>query len=236
MNNNMIHIKTAMELFPGFQYLFRGDMAEIDFSVIEFLLKQGWALESSDEARINAVFQAGMDKNDIYGTSFSSLSSVKDVIGKCRFVASDMDELRIINEAAAGILPQGHLESVGISVVLEDYDNKKLKGFRMTDISELSAFARKLPYISLRGCFLKGDTHNLSGESLGRYIQNCYETAKQISTLVPCKISYVDAAGCMEPVFQTIQEGREVSDKLKIMAEIVNNLNQTSFYAKLLIQ
>jgi hypothetical protein len=232
----MINIESAMELLPGFQYLYKGDTDELDASIIGHIIKQGWAMESSSETRINAVFQAGMDKNDIYCTSSSSLSTIKGAIGKCRFIASGMDELKLINEVASDYLAHGHLESVGLSVVADDYDDEKLKGFRMKDLPELSKEARRLPFISIRGCFILGNVNRLTGESLGRYIQNCYGTAKQISTLIPCKISYVNLAGCLQPVLRTIGEGQEASKELKTLSDIVSSLNKTPFNAGLLIQ
>ncbi len=198
MNDTMINIESAMELLPGFQYLYKGDTDELDASIIGHIIKQGWAMESSSETRINAVFQAGMDKNDIYCTSSSSLSTIKGAIGKCRFIASGMDELK--------------------------------------DLPELSKEARRLPFISIRGCFILGNVNRLTGESLGRYIQNCYGTAKQISTLIPCKISYVNLAGCLQPVLRTIGEGQEASKELKTLSDIVSSLNKTPFNAGLLIQ
>lgn len=234
MNINMEKAESALKLIPGFQYLYKG---EINTAALEYLIKKGWALEAADGESIDMAYQAGMDKNNIYFTAFSDDPAVvKASIGKCRFVASSFKDIELINEAASGYLAPGHLEVIGITVILKDYDDGKLPGFRTEELTELSAEARKLRFISIRGCFLQGDTKGLSGESLGKYLRDCYETAKLVTTTIPCGMSYVNAGSCVEPVVQTIGAGYEAQEKLKTAAEIMVNQNQTAFYAKLLIQ
>lgn len=234
MNINMEKAESALKLIPGFQYLYKG---EINTATLEYLIKKDWALEVEDGESICMASQAGMDKNNIYCRAFSdNPAAVEAFIGKCRFVASSFKEMELINEAASRYLAPGHLEVIGITVVLKDYDDGKLPGFRTKELSELSAAARNLRFISIRGCFVQGNTNGLSLESLGKYLRDCYETAKLVTTAIPCGMSYVNAGSCLEPVVQTIHAGHEAQEKLKTAAKIIVNQNQTAFYANLLIQ
>lgn len=234
MDRNMEKAESALKLLPGFQYLYKG---EANAAVLEYLMKKGWALEASGDRSIDMALQAGMDKSDIYCTAFSDTPPiVKASVGRCRFVASSYEELELVNEAAAGYLPPGRLEVIGIAVVLKDYDDGRLAGFKTEELARLSAEARKLRFISIRGCFAMGNTGGLSGESLGKYLQSCYETAKLVTTAIPCGMSYVNAGDCMEPVLRTVDEGQEACEKLKTAAKIVVSQSQTFSYTKLMMQ
>ncbi len=234
MNDRMKRAESVLEMLPGFQYLYKG---EVNTEIVKYLIKKGWALEAEDCGSVHLSSLAGMDRNDIY---FSALdkepAAIKAAIGTCRFVASSLKEMELINEAAAGYLAPGHLEVIGISVIAEAYDNGKMPGFRMEELSQLAAEARTLRFISIRGCFIQGNTKGLSGENLGRYLRDCYETAKLVTTTIPCGMSYINAGNTMEPAVQTMKSGQEDKEKLQTAAKIMVNQNQTAFYAKLLLQ
>lgn len=234
MNDGMEKVESVLELIPGFQYLYKG---EINGDTVKCLMKKGWALEAEDIGSVRLASLAGMDRNDIYFTALcKEPAAIKAAIGTCRFVVSSFKEMELINEAAAGYLSPGHLEIIGIAVIPKAYDNGKLPGFPVEELSQLSAEARKLHYISIRGCFIRGNTKGLSGESFGRYLRDCYETAKQVTTTIPCGMSYINAGNSMEPAVQTMKSGKEALEKLQTAAKIMVNQNQTAFYAKLLLQ
>ena len=234
MNAVLEKAESVLTLLPGFQYLYNG---KADDSVLEYLLKRGWAIEARDEETVLRAEKAGMDRYDIYYTApCKDRAIIEANIGKCRFVASDFKEMELINEAAAKILAPGYLEVVGLSVIPEKYDDGKQSGFPIEELPQLSAAARILRSISIRGCFVQGGTNGLYGESLGRYLRDCYETAKQVTTIIPCGMSYVNACNCMEPLFRTLQSGGKTQEELMTAAGILAKQNQTAFYAKLLIQ
>ncbi len=234
MNDRMEKAESVLELLPGFQYLYKG---EVNTETVNYLIKKGWALEAEDCGSVHLASVAGMDRNDIYFPAlYKEPAAIKAVIGTCRLVASSLKEIELINEAAAGYLASGHLEVIGIAVIAEAYDNGKMPGFRVEELSQLAAEARKLRFISIRGCFIQGNTEGLSGEKLGRYLRDCYETAKLVTTTIPCGMSYINAGNSMEPVVQTMKSGREAQEKLQTAAKIMVNQNQTAFYAKLLMQ
>lgn len=234
MNDRMDKAESVLELIPGFQYLYK---EEVNTATLEYLIKKGWALEAADGESIRLASLAGMDKNDVYCRAlYKDPAVIESAIGKCRFVASSFKEMELINDGAAGKLASGHLEVIGLTVIPKDYDDGKLPGFRTEELSELSAEARKLRFISIRGCFIQGNTKGLFGESLGRYLRDCYETAKLVTTTIPCGMSYVKAGSCLEPAVQTMDCGHEARERLKTAARIVADQNQTAFYAKLLIQ
>jgi len=87
MNDRMKKAESVLEMLPGFQYLYKG---EVSTETVKYLIKKGWALEAA---------------------------AIKAVIGTCKFVAFSLKEMELINEAAAGYLAPGHLEVIGISVI-----------------------------------------------------------------------------------------------------------------------
>lgn len=226
--------ESVLKLLPGFQYLYKG---EVNADIVKHLIKKGWALEAEDSGSARLASLAGMDRNDIYfPTLCKEPEAIKAVIGTCKFVVSSLKEMELINEAAAGYLAPGHLEVIGIALIPEAYDNGKMPGFKVEELSRLSSEARKLRFISVRGCFIRGSTKGLSGESFGRYLRDCYETAKLVTTTIPCGMSYISACNSLEPAVQTMKSGPEARKKLQTAANIMVNQNQTAFYAKLLLQ
>lgn len=234
MNDRIKKAESVLEMLPGFQYLYKG---EVNTETMKYLIKKGWALEAEDCGSVHLASLAGMDRNDIYFQALDKEpAAIKAVIGTCRFVASSLKEIELINEAAAGNLAPGHLEVIGIAVIAEAYDDGTMPGFRVEELSQLAAEARKLRSISIRGCFIKGNTKGLSGETLGRYFRDCYETAKLVTTTIPCGMSYINVGNSIEPAEQTMISGQEAQEKLQTAAKIMTNQNQTAFYAKLLLQ
>ncbi|MDR2024842.1 MAG: hypothetical protein LBQ71_16715 [Hungatella sp.] len=234
MNDRMKKAESVLEMLPGFQYLYKG---EVNTETVKYLIRKGWALEAEDCGSVHLASLAGMDKNDIYFPApYKEPEAIKAVIGTCKFVASSLKEMELINEAAAGYLAPGHLEVIGISVIVEAYDNGTMPGFRVEELFQLAAEARKLRFISIRGCFIQANTNGLSGEDLGRYLRDCYETAKLVTTTIPCGMSYINAGNSMEPAVQTMKSGQEAQEKLQTAAKIMVNQNKTAFYAKLLLQ
>lgn len=234
MNDRMEKAESVLELLPGFQYLYKG---EVNTETVDYLIKKGWALEAEDCGSVQLASLAGMDRNDIYFPAlYKEPAAIKAVIGTCRFVASSLKEIELINEAAAGYLAPGHLEVIGIAVIAEAYDNGEMPGFRVEELSQLAAEARKLRFISIRGCFIQGNSKGLSGEKLGRYLRDCYETAKLVTTAIPCGMSYINIGNSMDPAVQTMKSSREAQETLQTAAKIMVNQNQTAFYAKLLLQ
>ncbi len=234
MNVVLERAESALELLPGFQYLYSGNA---DDSVLEYLVKKSWAIETRAEEMVLRAEKAGMDRYDIYYTgSYEDPVVIETIIGKCRLVVSNYKEMEQINAAAAKVLAPGYLEVIGLSVIPDNYGDGEQSGFSMEELPDLSASARKLRSISIRGCFVRSNTDGLYGESLGRYLRDCYETAKQVTTIIPCGMSYVNAGSCMEPLFQTMQHGGEIQEEFRTAADILVNQNQTAFYAKLLIQ
>lgn len=234
MKNQMEQAEAVLGLHSGFQYLYKG---EVNADIVEQLIKKGWALDAKDYESVRLASSAGMDRNDIYFTTlFKEPEVVKAALGTCRFVVSSLAEMKLINEAAAGCLAPGHLEVIGIAVIPKAYDNGKLPGFPVEELSGLSAEARKLRFISIRGCFIQGNTKGLSGEELGKYLRVCYETAKLVTTTIPCGMSYLNACNFIEPAAQIMKSNQEAMEKLQTSATIMVNQNETAFYAKLLLQ
>ncbi|HBE86241.1 MAG TPA: hypothetical protein DDW53_13835, partial [Lachnoclostridium sp.] len=63
MNDRMEKAESVLELLPGFQYLYKG---EVNTETVVYLIKKGWALEAEDCGSVQLASLAGMDRNDIY--------------------------------------------------------------------------------------------------------------------------------------------------------------------------
>lgn len=179
-----------------------------------------------------AANRSGIEAGDIYFTAAQkSAEDIRRVIGRCRMIADNLDELRRINHAAQSVSKTGFLEPVGIRLTLADGDKQ---GVEPHDLPALSRELRHLPAISVRGCFVQGRVADLHGEELGPYFRSCYEAAKQMSAVLPCVIAFLCISGGGEAARQAAQKHPETLPALRRAADIVMAQNRSSFYARLL--
>ncbi len=168
---------------------------------------------------------------DIYFTApYKSETDICRVIGKCRIVADSVEELRRIDHAVQD--RAGTLEPVGIRLALDGWEGP---GIPIDALPELSREMRKLPALSVQGCFVQGDTAGLYGAALGRYYRNCYEAAKRMSAVLPCKITFLCITGGGTAAQKNAREQPETLPEFFRTTEIVAAQNRSAFYARLLI-
>lgn len=178
----------------------------------------------------------GFAPDDIFYTApVKGPDDISKALGKCRFVANDAEELRLIDQAVQAQPQTGFLEPVAICVVPAAWEEKSLPGFPESQLSAMAKTVKTLPALTIRGCFFQGDLSGLHGEALGHYFRSCYESAKRISTLLPCKISWLGILGGWEAAERNAAEHPETFAAFQREAEIVAAQNRSAFYARLIL-
>lgn len=220
------------KLIPGYQYLCS---AAPDAVTSPHLLTHNYGCNATSITDVQAAGTNGIDANDIYYTQpDKQRKQIELSFGKCRFVTGSLEEMQMIDEIAAAHLAEGHLEIIGLQVIPDTYDDGHQYGFRASELSELAARFRSLQNISIRGCFIAGNIADLSGSDLIHHYRLCYETAKLVTTAIPCGMSYVCFGACTEAVYQSYVKDTTSLPEICQTAQIVRHQNDTAFYARLL--
>ena len=164
----------------------------------------------------------------------AALAPEYHVPAQCYLLANSLDDLRRCN-ADAQPNADGALTRVGLRIVPPAFDDAALTGVRVSELSRLAPEIRQLRFITVRGCFVRGRLDGLHGKALGRFFRVCYESAKQMTVILPCAMPYLCAEGALAALAYNQNEHPETLDEAVTAARIVAMQNQTAFYAKLLI-
>ncbi|BAK98398.1 hypothetical protein OBV_12000 [Oscillibacter valericigenes Sjm18-20] len=194
------------------------------------------AVNATTCEQVERAFELGLEPKRIYfSRPEKTEEEIQRAIGKCRLVANDWEELCQIDRIARLHLQEGFLESVGLRVVSQRYDDGNQPGIPEKTLPELAQKAKTLPAISVRGCFVQGNSSGLHGDALGRYFRESYELAKRITVILPCGMPYLCIVDGAEAACQNAAEHPETLEKFLRHAKIVAAQNQTAFYAELLL-
>lgn len=219
-------------LIQGYQYL----CSETADTILSPRLRaNNYGCNAKNLMQVEAAFTNGIEANDIYFTQHhKQREQIEAAFGKCRFVTGSLEEMKMIDEIAAKHLDEGYLEVIGLQVIPDTYDDGRQYGFRMSELAELASDFRKMQHISIRGCFIEGNIASLQGNDLIHHYRLCYETAKLVTTAIPCGMSYVCFGACTDAVYQSSVEQQALLPEICKAAEIVRHQNDTAFYARLL--
>lgn len=149
-------------------------------------------------------------------------------------LANSLDELRRC-DADARPEAGGELTRVGLRIVPDAFDDAALAGIRVSELSLLAPEIRQLQRITVRGCFVRGRLDGLHGKALGRFFRACYESAKQMTVILPCAMPYLCVENGLAALARNQADHPETLSDAVTAAQIVAMQNQTAFYAKLLI-
>lgn len=149
-------------------------------------------------------------------------------------LADSLDDLRRRN-AEAEPNARGELSRVGLRIVPDAFDDAALTGVRVSELARLAPEIRQLRAITVRGCYVCGRLDNLHGKALGRFFRACYESAKQMTVILPCAMPYLCVENGLAALAYNQAEHPETLQDAVTAAQIVAMQNQTAFYAKLLI-
>ena len=221
------------QLIPGYQYLCSSNT---DITSYSHLLNHGYGCSAGSIMEVTAAGSNGIKANDIYFTQHHKKpEQLEQVFGKCRLVSGSLNEMQMIDDIASKHLDSAHLEVIGIHVIPDDYNDGNTHGFPVSELVRLASSFRKLRHLSIRGCFIEGPVSSLQGNDMQRHFRLCYETAKQVSTAIPCGMSYVCFGACTDAVSRISAQQKESLPDICKAAEIVLHQNDTAFYAKLLM-
>lgn len=156
------------------------------------------------------------------------------VAAQRRLLANSLDDLRRCN-AEAQPNTGGEPARIGLRIVPDAFDDGVLAGVRVSELSRLAPEIRQLRSITVRGCFVRGRLDGLHGKELGRFFRACYESAKQMTVILPCAMPYLCVEGGLAALAYNQSEHPETLGEAITAAQIVAMQNQTAFYAKLLI-
>ncbi len=102
--------------------------------------------------------------------------------------------------------------------------------FPETMLAELSPKLKKLAGISINGCVICAPCRQFTPEQAADYFQNCYQTAKRMTTTLPCTLSYIYMPGSL-PMLQKLSGA--AYDKAFTAASTFAMQNETAFFARL---
>ena len=149
-------------------------------------------------------------------------------------LANSLDDLRRCNTEAQPNAA-GELTRIGLRIIPDAFDDDSVMGVRVSELSEIASEIRQFRNITVRGCFVRGCLDSLHGKELGRFFRACYESAKQMTVILPCAMPYLCVDGGLAALAYNRSEHPETLDDAVTAAQIVAMQNQTAFYAKLLI-
>ncbi len=193
---------------------------------------QGVCVPAESVSEVLQAAARGTDAEEIYYIG-EKTAEIVEIIGKCRMIANDLEELRRIDAAAR---TAGQLQKVGLRMVPEEFDDGLRPGVRFFGLAELAREAKKLDGVTVRGCFVNGRLDGLHGKELGRYFRACYNCAKQMTVVLPCAMPYLCAENALAALdFNQTAHPETLEDCLRA-AQIVAMQNETAFYARLFIK
>ena len=210
-----------MALLPEFQLITEAaDAAKLQGS---------GAVSAHSVAEVLAAAKLGLGSREIfYGAP--GQGSVGEILGKCRIVANSMEELIQINEASASC---GVITMVGLRLCTLGFESDAMT---TSELRDLVHDIKQLKNISVCGCIVTGDINGLHGKALGKYVRASYQTAKDMTYILPCTMPYIVVEGLLEAAARNEAEHPEDFQEFLTAANIVGMQNATAFYADYYIQ
>lgn len=186
-------------------------------------------IEAMTVGEVLAASEMGMGRREIFYAA-ANKEQIATVLDKCRIVANSMEELRVINEASA---EAGVVTMVGLRLTAVGF-----RGIAMTtdELRGLVHEIKQLKAVSVCGCIITGEVDGLHGKALGKYIRSSYQTAKDMTYILPCSMPYICVEGCLEAMARNEAEHPEDFQDFLTAANIVGMQNSTAFYADYYIQ
>lgn len=223
----------ASQLTPEYQLLWRGQLTKQDAAV---LLERGFSADACTADAVLQLEELGFMREDVFYSALEkSEEALRLALGKCRLIANSLEELRHIHSIVQQYPSASRLESVGLRLIPEAYDDGKQPGIPVAHLPAIAREIKQFPAISIRGCFVTGNLTGLHGQALGRFYRACYETAKLMTVTLPCAMPYICMENCIEAMIRNRKTHPETLAELQRTASIVASQNSTAFYARLLI-
>ena len=182
------------------------------------------AIEARNTAQVLTASQLGLGNREIF-YAMPGREAVGGILGKCRIVANSMEDLVKINEAAAacGITTMVGLRLGALGFGSDAMTTGELRGL-VHDIKQLKN-------VSVCGCIVTGEIEGLHGKELGKYVRASYQTAKDMTYILPCTMPYIVVEGLLAAAARNEAEHPEDFQDFLTAANIVGMQNATAFYA-----
>lgn len=194
-------------------------------------IKDIGVIEAASVAEVLGASEMGLGRREIFFTAHTAADTAA-VLGKCRIVAESMDDLIAINEGAAA---EGQLTMVGLRIAADGFGAGQ-NAITMTQLQGMVHDIKQLKSISVCGCIVVGNIEGLHGKELGKYVRSSYQTAKQMTYILPCTMPYICIEGCLEAAARNEAEHPEDFQEFLTAANIVGMQNVTAFYADYCMQ
>lgn len=163
------------------------------------------------------------DPHGVFLSARAPQEELEAAFGRCRYLASDADELKAIDELAGPRLQRGYLENVALRVLAE-YSPREAGGFCTKDSEELARLLRKARNLAVRGVFVPLDPIG----DLCSQVREAFSLVKKLRSDLPCMLH----SFCLEGVLEPLAAGdAELLNTVRMIAA----LNDTSLYARFFI-
>ena len=218
--------RRLMGLLPEF-FMFTG-MADAD------KIKDIGVIDAKSVEEVLAASEMGLGRREIFFNPHTAADCAA-VLGKCRIIAESWEDLVAINEGAAPVTADGRLLMVGLRIAADGFKCSKT-AITTEQLRELVHPIKQLKNISVCGCIVTADIDGLHGKELGKFVRSSYQTAKEMTYILPCTMPYICVADCLEAAAWNEANHPEDFEDFLTAANIVGMQNVTAFYADYYLQ
>lgn len=220
-------VNTLSSTLENYYYIYTSN--NINQSDIKKLKELKCAIKTNITEDILTAYNEGVSRDDLYYiVNAQSDDEIRSIFGKCRYVISDFYQLEKINSISKELNKKGFLESIAISFSLDNNST-----FCKENLSKLSLALKNADAIAVRGVFFI--CNETTDNEYINYMKSAYETAKEITSTLPCKITFINFGSCIDSLSKASLK-KSNSDLQYIQnTNLVSYLNTTSFYSRFLI-
>ena len=197
-------------------------------------IKDIGVIEAKNVAEVLAASEMGLGRREIFFNPHTAADTTA-VLGKCRVVAESWEDLVAINEGAAPVTADGRLLMVGLRIAADGFNCSKT-AITTTELRGMVHDIKQLKNISVCGCIVTADIEGLHGKDLGKYVRSSYQTAKEMTYILPCTMPYICVDGCLDAAAWNEAAHPEDFEAFLTAANIVGMQNVTAFYADYYLQ
>ena len=197
-------------------------------------IKEIGVIEAACVEEVLTASEMGLGRREIFFNAHTA-SDTTAVLGKCRVVAESWEDLVAINEGAAPATADGRLLMVGLRIAADGFKTSRT-AITTEQLRGMVHDIKQLKNISVCGCIVTADVEGLHGKELGKYVRSSYQTAKEMTYILPCTMPYICVDGCLEAAAWNEANHPEDFEDFLTAANIVGMQNVTAFYADYYLQ
>lgn len=187
------------------------------------------AILAQDAQQVLSASAMGFDRKQIFYVD-PAQENLDRVLSLCRIVVSSMEHLKRINEVSEAC---GQVTMVGLTLAATGFP---AQGITTEALRGMVHEIKQLKHVSVCGCIVFGQSDGLHGKQLGQLIRSSYQTAKEMTYILPCSMPYICVADSLAAIARNEQEHPEDFEELLTTMNIVGMQNTTAFYADYYLQ